>query len=221
LVDASIRRSWKWNNEKAADQTSSVIGFVAMPATQISLSIGAAANDGVIGEAPVDVLLMTQATILAADLNQLVKFVFVRERPFVHYLPRATGGVRALTDSPSDDNLSFYSGHTSLAFAIAASSGTISVMRGYRLAPLVLGVGLLSAASVGYLRIAADKHYFSDVMVGAVVGSAVGALVPLIFHRASGNVVDPTTSSGSGLTQQPLVPFAPIGSTPLMIDGVW
>ena len=35
------------------------------------------------------------------------------------------------------------------AFALATSTGTISLMRGYRLAPLVLGVGLVSAVSVG------------------------------------------------------------------------
>ena len=30
------------------------------------------------------------------------------------------------------------------------------------------------ASSTGYFRIAADKHYFSDVFVGAIVGSLVG-----------------------------------------------
>ncbi len=35
---------------------------------------------------------------------------------------------------------------------------------------------------MGYLRIAADKHYFSDVATAAIIGSIVGVGVPLIFH---------------------------------------
>jgi len=32
----------------------------------------------------------------------------------------------------------------------------------------------------GYLRAAADQHYLSDVIVGGVVGSAIGAGLPLL-----------------------------------------
>ena len=37
----------------------------------------------------------------------------------------------------------------------------------------ISALGLASAT--GYLRMAADKHYFSDVLTGAVVGSLVGS----------------------------------------------
>ena len=36
----------------------------------------------------------------------------------------------------------------------------------------ISALGLASAT--GYFRIAADKHYFSDVFVGAIVGSLIG-----------------------------------------------
>jgi membrane-associated phospholipid phosphatase len=55
-------------------------------------------------------------------------------------------------------------------------------MRGYRLAPLVWGVGMPLAAATGYLRIAADKHYLTDVVVGALFGAAVGVALPLLAH---------------------------------------
>ena len=42
--------------------------------------------------------------------------------------------------------------------------------------------GLSMAAFTGYLRIAADKHYLSDVLTGAIVGSAVGFVVPYFLH---------------------------------------
>ena len=33
------------------------------------------------------------------------------------------------------------------------------------------------ASATGYFRIAADKHYFSDVIVGAIVGSIIGNIM--------------------------------------------
>ena len=39
------------------------------------------------------------------------------------------------------------------------------------------------AASTAYLRIAADKHYFSDVLVGSAFGMASGIAVPLMWRH--------------------------------------
>lgn len=208
-VDRSVRLGLKWNNTTFADGLSNAIAFVVMPAAGIGLPVAAAGFDRELRYGPVDSLLIAEATILAADLNQLVKFIFVRERPFVHALPHLEDGIKGLGDSPSDANLSFYSGHTNLAFALAASSGTVAFMRGYRLAPLVLGVQLASAFTVGYLRIAADKHYLSDVMVGAVIGGLIGTFVPLLFHGPSSAApVDPavpqTTAQGLGFGSAPV-----------------
>jgi membrane-associated phospholipid phosphatase len=166
-----------------------------MPLASAGLPAAAAAYDHQLHYAPVDTLLVAEATILAADLNQLVKFIFVRERPYVHYLPHLPQGIQGLGDSPSDGNLSFYSGHTNLAFAMAASSGTIAYLRNYRLAPMVLGTQLAAAITVGYLRIAADRHYLSDVMTGAVLGGLIGTLVPLLFHGPGG--AQPVSASGT------------------------
>jgi membrane-associated phospholipid phosphatase len=142
-------------------------------------------------------LIVLESVALAGSLSQIVKFAAIRERPFVHALPPAD---KPLTDSPSDNNVSFYSSHSSFAFALAVSSGTIASMRGYRMAPVVWAAGLISAASVGYLRIAADKHYFTDVLVGATVGSAFGWAVPSLFHRGSAPVaVAPMTGDRRGL----------------------
>ena len=68
-------------------------------------------------------------------------------------------------------------------FALAVSSGTIATLRGYRWAPWVWGVGLTLATATAYLRIAGDRHYFTDVITGAVAGSAIGFAIPLLFHN--------------------------------------
>jgi membrane-associated phospholipid phosphatase len=161
---------------------SNVIIALVEPTVQLGTLALAAERENALSGAPLDQLIIGETTVVAAVINQVAKFALARERPFVHYLPRAPNALRELTSSPSDDNLSFFSGHTTVAFAIATSSATVASMRGYRLAPVLWGTGLTLAASVGYLRIAADKHYLSDVLTGALVGSIVGVAVPLIFH---------------------------------------
>jgi membrane-associated phospholipid phosphatase len=47
-------------------------------------------------------------------------------------------------------------------------------MRGYSGTWAVAGVGFALATGVAYLRIAADQHYLTDVVAGAVIGGLVG-----------------------------------------------
>jgi len=42
------------------------------------------------------------------------------------------------------------------------------------LPPFIWGTGLAIAATTGYLSIAADRHYLTDVITAAAVGSAFG-----------------------------------------------
>jgi membrane-associated phospholipid phosphatase len=127
----------------------------------------------------VDAVILVETVAVQAALNQLVKFAVGRERPFVHILP---AGEKRLTPAPSDNNLSFYSGHSSLAFSLAVGAGTIAHLRGYRSEPVIWAVGLPLAAGAAYLRMAADKHYATDVIVGSIVGAALGVAVPSLFH---------------------------------------
>jgi membrane-associated phospholipid phosphatase len=55
------------------------------------------------------------------------------------------------------------------------------------------------AALTGYLRIAADKHYFTDVLVGAIVGSAIGVAVPYFAHRPSTDAPDGPPAARGGV----------------------
>jgi membrane-associated phospholipid phosphatase len=122
-----------------------------------------------------DALPILEATFALAAITQVVKFAVGRERPFAYHSPPE----RPFED---DDFLSFYSGHTGTTFAIATSAGTVARMRGYRLEPVIWAAGLTIATTTGYLRIAGDKHWFSDVVVGAAVGSAIGLTLPRLLH---------------------------------------
>ncbi len=44
-------------------------------------------------------------------------------------------------------------------------------------------MGLAASAATGYLRVAGDKHWATDVLAGAGWGSAVGVGVPLLHAR--------------------------------------
>jgi membrane-associated phospholipid phosphatase len=197
--DGWLRHQLLWRQTRAADLASTAIVALLEPTTQLGLDAIAAGQQRALPGVPLDALLVAEATVVASLINQITKFGFARERPFVHYLPRAPNALRALTSSPSDDNLSFFSGHTTVAFALATSSAMVATLRGYRLAPLLWGSGLTMAATVGYLRIAADKHYFSDVATGALVGSIVGIGLPWLFHS-------PRSETPSSTSQQLALP---------------
>lgn len=92
------------------------------------------------------------AQAVAAGVTQLVKVSAKRVRP------------------NGSDARSFFSGHTSAAFAGAAA--TCRLDKDY----CVPGYAL--AVATAYLRMAADKHWFSDVFTGAIVGTASGRYIP-------------------------------------------
>jgi membrane-associated phospholipid phosphatase len=175
-LDAAVRGAVVWRNPSAARHASDALVFALLPAGMVAHQLLAARAGGEVSEGFVDVLVVAEAAALAADLNQLVKFTVGRERPFVHYGDPAR-------PHEADDDLSFYSGHTSLAFALASSAGMVSTLRGYESAPWVWGAGLSLAATAGWLRMGGDMHWFSDVLVGAAVGTAVGAGLPWLLHR--------------------------------------
>jgi membrane-associated phospholipid phosphatase len=209
-LDASVRSALLWNDTGSADTASNLTGFVGTPAVALGAGALAAAHDNRSHEAPANTLLVLEAAALASDLNQTVKLIAGRQRPFVHFRPPG-----ATVPHDPDDDLSFYSGHTSLTFSLAVASGTIASIRGYRAAPAVWASSLAFATTTGYLRIAADKHYFTDVLTGAVLGSAVGFAIPFLFHRAA------DSGSGAAAAQQAMTGSGPMSVTGPLGGGPW
>jgi membrane-associated phospholipid phosphatase len=201
--DANAREVLLWRDTSAADTMSNVAGFAVVPLAAFGLNALAAAHDGGLGQVGEDSVLIAEAWVASACVTQLTKMLVGRERPFVHALP---ADEKALTAQPSDNNLSFFSGHSSEAFALAAAAGTIGTMRGYRWAPLVWTVGGLGAATTGYLRVAADKHWLTDVLAGAVVGGAIGFAVPFFFHPIEDRA-RPPVSDALFATRLPVLTF--------------
>jgi membrane-associated phospholipid phosphatase len=122
------------------------------------------------------------AETLSANLvlNSFTKLVFRRPRPYSQRL-------RALGRASSDDdlNVSFYSGHSSMSFAAAVSGSYLFAEAAPSRASryVMWGTELTLASAVAGLRVRAGKHYFSDVIVGGLVGAGLGVAVP-VLHGA-------------------------------------
>lgn len=199
-LDAGARDLLVLGYGQAASRASDVLAFAVLPAGVAAHQLLAARAAGSVREGARDLLFVAEASSVAMAVNQVVKLAVGRQRPYVHY-----GNYRNPDRRPEpDDNLSFPSGHTTLAFALATSAGTVSSLRGYPSAPWVWAVGMTLATAVGYARIAGDKHYLTDVLAGAATGAAAGVGLPLWLHRREGGASGTSRSAGSTVVPLPL-----------------
>jgi membrane-associated phospholipid phosphatase len=192
--DTAVRRAFNPSLSPSASgvgpvaTASDLTGFVGLPLTMLGLDALLSWRDGTLLETmPVDVVLVAEATFGALAVTQLTKFLVARARP---YSIDAGADLLAGGRDPNDARLSFFSGHTSFSFALATSAATVMTLRGYRHAWVAWVVGMPLAAATAVLRLAADKHWASDVLVGMAVGAGLGAGIPLLFHGR----VSPSTS---------------------------
>ena len=186
-IDVAVRNALVWNDNARTADTLSTVALAVIPASAVTYLLLSANSRGDVNAGLVDSLLVTEATAAALLVNQVVKLLVGRKRPYVFFQ-------NDLGYSKSEDNLSFYGGHTSFAFSVTAATVTVAAMRGYAGVGIVAGVGFTLSAAIGYLRIAADQHFLTDILVGAAVGGLVGWAIPRIFHSPS-----PAPSTGAAL----------------------
>jgi membrane-associated phospholipid phosphatase len=89
------------------------------------------------------------------------------------------------SDCGSDERFeSFYSGHASLSSTMAGLLCARRLHRPERGAAdyLLCGGASSLALATGFLRVSADKHWLSDVLVGWGTGIVFGYVLPSIFH---------------------------------------
>ncbi len=131
----------------------------------------------------------TEAIVLGSGVTMLLKDVLGRSRP---YVTNATDprDFKFGAGFGNGDRQSFPSGHTTAAFA-AASSLTSEVHRVYPHLTWVAGPILYAGATtVGLARIHHNKHWASDVALGAAVGTFSGLKVVRYSHNHPDNRVN-------------------------------
>lgn len=154
------------------------------------LAVGTLMLDGGL-EGASDLVVVAESILLSNAVGALVNLGARRPRPLAY-------GTAAPDDERLRGNasLSFFSGHTAGAFAAALSTyATLRRRHPDSLLPYVaLAVGVTAASFIGTTRVLAGDHFPTDVVAGALVGSALGLLVPAL-HDSPVQV----SASGAGV----------------------
>ena len=140
--------------------------------------------------------MLTESVLYSGLAVSLLKYTVGRSRPYTN-----EGPITMFSYSFQEANVSFPSGHTATAFAI-------STVLANRINNPIATVALYGLAGfTGYQRIYDNKHWFSDVFVGAAIGYFIGSsIVNSEENRKSNefwgdlNVMPSISSTGAGLS---------------------
>ena len=178
-LDSRLRNQLMWSKPELAQSLSHLSAYGLLPLTMIGLSYF---DDEIQRKNQsslwMDATLLIEAATTAEILAKSIQFMSGRKRPLAFFDQNKS--------IEPEDHTSFVSGHTSVAFAMAVTAGSYAQARGSRFSPWIWTSGLSLAATTAYLRMASDHHYFTDVLMGAALGSSVGFLVPYLRFQWNG-----------------------------------
>ena len=206
LFDDALRNAWRARSPGVRDAVR-----IASDITLVTSIVQVGLLDSVIlplaDRSPDVAAQLTLINAQAFSLNILVATllfkIVARERPLVHdcqsnpnFDPLCNTGAYA----------SFPSSHTSTAFTAA---GLTCVHHAYL--PIYGGPwdmaacaeALAVATATGVFRIVGDRHYASDVIVGAVIGFAIGYLYPWLLHYRLDEHERKASASSVGIAPAP------------------
>lgn len=149
VLDPNTKATWKKISDYGLWPMAGAVGVVTVLA---SLQANSA----------LPLLPISEGLIMAGTINAITKALVARPRPYT---------LNFATDtklSPSD-LASFTSGHASFAFSLATTfvlTGDAMGWSPWYTAP----PGFAMASLIAYARIAADKHWLTDVVGGALTG---------------------------------------------------
>jgi len=157
-------------------------------------------------------LVYGEAFAINALLANGAKHLVARKRPYTY---AEDPGIRAFAADQGDDaHRSFYSGHSALSFGAAVTGAYLYSARSNDRSAraLVWGVELAAATATANLRVRAGRHYYSDVVIGAAVGTGVGLTVAALrgpdgtFHPTGTDVAAMAGGVAIGALASQLLP---------------
>ncbi len=170
-VDQSL--AGRYNPQAAHISDYTLAGALALPLALL------AAGDCAFVRRPTNLLLYLESLSINQFFVQITKTAVSRPRPLV-YAPDIAPNQRR----NADNYLSFYSGHTASAFA-GATAATLLASYADASAPLVAtiaGAGYSLALLTSAMRLVSGNHFYTDVLAGAIMGTAV-PLITINAHR--------------------------------------
>jgi membrane-associated phospholipid phosphatase len=173
--DVNIIERFATENYSKAQSTASDVALFLAFGTPLALL----ADSSIRSDVGTIVTMYIEMGLFSNFLPSYGKRVAQRFRPYVY------GSSASLNEKlDKDASRSFFSGHTTRAFAAAVMT---SIMyedyfpeSDYRIH--VWCTSLALASSCALLRVTSGYHFPTDVIAGAVVGSGIGYLIPYI-HR--------------------------------------
>jgi membrane-associated phospholipid phosphatase len=151
-------------------------------------------------------LIDLEALAIAGALQGVTNVIVSRERPYGRDCATSELPGSALDCVNSTRYRSFFSGHSTFSFTSAA----LICVHHFKLellgAPwdaVSCATGYAVAGSTAFFRMLGDVHYASDVLTGALIGTAIGYGVPLL-HYAN----ETSTGARVGEVRIDLVPAA-------------
>lgn len=147
-------------------------------------------------------IMYGEVLLINASITGIVKGITKRIRPFAYN-----------KESPLDEKatvkarLSFYSGHVSISAANSFFTATVlnEYLENKTAKAIIWTAAFLYPAVVGFSRINTHSHFPTDVIVGYIVGAAIGYLIPLIHKRD--DEINVNSNNPAGYLHKPLIGF--------------
>lgn len=130
--------------------------------------------------------MYSEVLLLNNAITNIIKVNSNRIRPYAY-----NDDITIIAKTNKDVKKSFFSGHTSNAFAMLVMSAKMysDYYPDSKYKNAIWFTALSIASSTGIARYFAGKHFPTDIIAGAVVGSAIGYLIPEIHKNNSGGSI--------------------------------
>lgn len=193
--DRPIAGRYSESADKASDYAA-VLGLMPLALGGYSWLVGDARGSDFASYS----LMFVEALALQSGVNLMVRSLALWPRPYI-YAESGDGAKEALK-ADGEAYGSFFSGHASAAFTVAVFTGEWfgEVYPNSPYKSLVWAGSLSAAGLVGVLRIAAGKHYPTDVIVGALVGTGISFSIVELHKKTAQRISLWAGFNSAGLT---------------------
>ena len=152
--------------------------FLALPAVIDMFDVWR--SGGTVHEWIEDTVVIGEALVIGGAINEMTKILVQRPRPGAYGIDPASVHL-----TEADLYLSFYSLSGAEVFT-AAMAGAVTYALRHPHSPwrwVYLGGAMTVASGFGLSRVLVGRHFPTDVLVAAAVGSAIGVIVPWLHQR--------------------------------------
>ena len=177
LLDDEIRKVFLKNRNKTFDKLEPVGYACGAPQNAAAGALliyfsGLASNNGWLRNTG---LMLTETIVVIGIIQVPARIIFGRARPYTGYRNTSFNFFKGL----EQDKASFISGHAAIAFGI-------SNILSHQIDHPAATAGLFSLAALTPLaRLYADRHWFSDVLIGSALGLFVSDAI-INYNEKSG-----------------------------------